>query len=97
MKKAILHITAGTAGWTPTQKELNAITQKFKRAILKSTYDNTPVVATRDGVTAQVIEFDPVSFVTSGYIQPVVSNQSNPLMTPGIQPYTITTTNGIQQ
>jgi hypothetical protein len=92
MKKTILHITAGDDNWTPTTRELNALTQKFKRAILKASPTDTPVVATRSAVKAQVVEFDPVPFVTSGYITPVVSNQSNPLMTPGFPTYTMTTT-----
>lgn len=98
MKKTILHITAGDDNWTPTEKELTAIANKFRRAMKAATLTHTPVVPTRKGVHVQVVEFDPVPFVTSGYITPVVGNQSNHLMTPGIpvtpgfQPYTITTT-----
>jgi hypothetical protein len=97
MKKTILHITAGDDNWTPTGKEQTAIANKFKRAILNATPNHTPVVVTRNGVRAEVVEFDPVPFVTSGYISTVASNQSNPMLTPGFQPYAISTTNGQNQ
>jgi hypothetical protein len=103
MKKTILHITAGDDNWTPTEKELKSIADKFRRAIKAATPTHTPVVPTRNGVHVQVVEYDPVPFVTSGYIAPVLGNQSNPLMTPGtpvtpgFQPYTIMTTTQGQQ
>lgn len=78
MKKTIIHITAGDDNWTPTSKEQTAIANKFKRAIANATPNNTPVVVTRNGVKAEVVEFDPVPFVATGYITPAVGNQSNP-------------------
>lgn len=96
MKKTILHITAGDDNWTPSEEELKAIANKFRRAMLKATPTHTPVVPTRNAVHVTVLEYDPVMYVTSGYSQPVlVTNHSNPgtpLMTPGLQTYTITTT-----
>jgi hypothetical protein len=96
MKKTIIHIEAGNDNWTPTTKELAALTRHLRRALKGTTPDDTAVFTTRDGVKVSVIEFDPVPYpyVTSGFAQ-VISNQSDlgtPSQTPGFQPYTITTT-----
>jgi hypothetical protein len=101
MKKTILHITAGDGDtWTPTEKELKSIADKFRRDIKAETPTHTPVVATRTGVKVEIIEFDPVPYATTEYLT-TYTNQSNPNatpVTPGFQPYTIsTTTTGPQQ
>ncbi len=90
MKKTILHVTAGDDNWKPTQKELTALTNKFKRALKSATANNTPVVVTRGGVQAQIIEYDPVTYGTSGYIAPFVANQATPGVAQPFHPYTIT-------
>lgn len=100
MKKTILHITAGDDNWTPTEKELTAIANKFRRAMKAATPTHTPVVPTRNGVHAQVIEYDPMQYATTGYLQTFTNNAGNPNIapvTPGFQPYTITTTTGPKQ
>lgn len=93
MKKTIIHITAGDDNWCPTEAELKAIANKFRRAMKAATPNHTPVVPTRNAVKVEIIEYDPLTYATTGYITPVVSNQANnagaPLMTPGFQPYTI--------
>ena len=92
MKKTILHITAGDDNWTPSEAELKAIANKFRRAMLKATPTHTPVVPTRNGVHVTVLEYDPVMYATTGYMQPVVTNHGNPNVAPNFQPYTITST-----
>ncbi len=97
MKKTILHITAGADNWTPTQRELTALTNKFKRALKNATPNNTPVVVTRAGVQAQIIEYDPVVYATSGYVAPFVANHATPGVAQPFQPYTITNAVAHQQ
>jgi hypothetical protein len=102
MKKTIIHVTAGDEHWTPTQKELNAIANKFRRAIKKANGNETPVVPTRSGVRVEIVEFDPMMYATTGYISPVTMpvDKSNPIapFLPGtpFQPYVITTTSNEQ-
>jgi hypothetical protein len=97
MNKTILHVTAGDDNWTPTQKEINALRNKFKRAMNAAKIGHTPVIVTRDGISARLVEFDHVHVVTSGYMTPVVGNPPVPPVTPGYQPYTIMTTTQGQQ
>jgi hypothetical protein len=98
MKKTILHITAGDDNWTPTEKELKSIADKFRRALRSATPTHTPVVSTRNGVKVEIVEYDPMQYATTGYLTNF-TNQSNPgtPVTPGFQPYTIATTTGPQQ
>jgi hypothetical protein len=91
MKKTIIHITAGDDRWTPTEAELKAIANKFRRAMKATTPTHTPVVPTRNAVKVEIIEYDPVQYATTGYLT-TYTNQGNPNVapvTPGFQPYTI--------
>jgi hypothetical protein len=94
MKKTIIHIEAGDDNWTPTTKELAALTRHLRRTLKGTTPDDTAVFTTRNGVKVSVIEFDPYQYATTGYLT-TYTNQSNPNatpVTPGFQPYTISAT-----
>lgn len=65
MKRTLIHIQIGTDTWTPTQQEINAIANKFRRGLRQATPHHIPVVATRDGVQASVIEADPASDIVA--------------------------------
>lgn len=58
MKKQLLHLSAGNESWNPTDKELQALAAKFRRALLKSNGKNIPVVPTRDHVHPTIVEID---------------------------------------
>lgn len=58
MKKQLLHLSAGNESWNPTDKELQALAAKFRRALLKSNGKNIPVVPTRDHVYPTIVEID---------------------------------------
>lgn len=93
MKKTIIHITAGDDNWTPTEAELKAIANKFRRAMKSATNTHTPVVPTRNAVKVEIIEYDTLTYVTTGY-----STQFNNQATPGTPAYNLTpTAQGNQQ
>lgn len=50
--RAVIHITAGSADWVPTQQELDQLVEKFKESSLR---DSADFVATRDGVSANFL------------------------------------------
>jgi hypothetical protein len=74
MKRMMLHITAGTDSWTPTQKELNALARQFRRARLNAATQFAPIVTTRDGVTATYIDLDAGNDAVDEFVHTVAKN-----------------------
>lgn len=65
MKKTLLHVQVGSDSWIPTQKEINAIANKFRRGLRQAGPHHIPVVVTPIGVYATVIEADAASDVVA--------------------------------
>jgi hypothetical protein len=93
-KRTFVHVEVGNADWTPTMGELRAIHRKFKQAIEKASPGETPVIVTRHGVRVSVVEFDPLMYATTGYMQVYPSTYTNqpPQQVPPYQPYIVTAT-----